>query len=457
MNSKAFHWNILLRILFLFADMLVFTFALQQEQWYVTSAVTGMMMPLMTYGIIHSANRYRREVSNFLLTIQQKDYMHYQRPKYERGQKEGDLDYAFHTIARELKDVRIDKEAHYHHLREVVDHMDTAIISTRADGAIHLLNKAAREMLQIPVLDRIGELEGYHPQLCKEITQIGAGQRKLFSLPVKDRVLSLALRSSEFKLQNHRFKLVSLQDIRSELEAREVESWQKLIRMLRHEIMNSATPISSLSESVRDSLEELLQQKDDLSGAVRGELKDLHLSMDTIHTRTKGLLKFVQTYRKLTNLPQPRLEPVNLSELTRHVLQLLRNELDRQKITVDVRLPDRPPLVQADYDQVEQVVINVLLNAMDAVKAKENPRIEVALEKTTENQVCIRLTDNGTGIGPDELQHIFVPFYSTKEHGSGIGLSLARQIMKRHQGDIAVRSQKGVGTSCALYFRRDME
>jgi len=454
MNSKAFHWTILLRIVLLFADMLIFTFALQQEQWYVTSAVTGMMMPLMTYGIIHSANRYRRDVSNFLLTIQQKDYMQYQRPRYERGQREGDLDYAFHTIAKELKDVRIDKEAHYHHLREVVDHMDTAIISTRADGTIHLLNQAAREMLQIPLLRRIGELERYHPQLHEEISQIGYSQKKLLTLPLKDRVLSLALRSSEFKLQNQRFKLVSLQDIRSELEAREVESWQKLIRMLRHEIMNSVTPISSLSESVKESLDDLLQQKDQLSNAMRSELEDLHLSMDTIHTRTKGLLKFVQTYRKLTNLPQPRLGPVNLSELTRHVLQLLKNELERQNIRVDVQLPDQPPLVQADYDQVEQVVINVLLNAMDAIKSKENPGIEVGLLKPADGQLCLQLSDNGTGIDPEELQHIFVPFYSTKEHGSGIGLSLARQIMKRHQGDIAVRSEKGVGTTCALYFNR---
>ena len=454
MNFKAFHWNILLRTLLLFADMLIFTFALQQEQWYVTSAVTGMMMPLMTYGIIHSANRYRREVSNFLLTIQQKDYMHYHRTRYELGKAKGDLDYAFHTIAKELKDVRIDKETHYHHLREVVDHIDTAIISTRADGSIHLLNHSASRMLQIPVLNRIGELERYHPQLYEEVSKIEAGQRKLLSLSMKDRTLSLALRCSDFKLQSHHFRLLSLQDIQSELEAREVESWQKLIRMLRHEIMNSATPISSLSESVRDSLDELLRQKDNLSGAMRGELEDLHLSMDTIHTRTKGLLKFVQTYRKLTNLPQPHLEPVNLSELTRHVFQLLKNELERQNIMVDLQLPDHPPLVQVDYDQVEQVVINLLLNAMDAVKSKENPRIELALDKTTENQVCIRLTDNGIGIGPDELQHIFVPFYSTKEHGSGIGLSLARQIMKRHHGDIAVRSEKGKGTTCELFFKR---
>jgi len=454
MNSKVFHWNILLRILLLFADMLIFTFALRQGQWYVTSAVTGLMMPLMTYGIIHSANRYRRDVSNFLLTIQQKDYMHYQGAKYEQGQTKGDLNYAFHTIAKELKDVRIDKEAHYHHLREVVDHMDTAIISTRADGAIHLLNLSAKEMLQIPVLNRIGELERYHPQLYEEISKIEAGQKKLLTLTLKDRILSLALRCSAFKLQNHRFKLVSLQDIRSELEAREVESWQKLIRMLRHEIMNSATPISSLSESVRDSLDELLQHKDKLNDDMRTELEDLHLSMDTIHTRTKGLLKFVQTYRKLTNLPQPQLEPVNLSELTRHVLQLLRNELERQNITVDDQLPDHPPLVQADYDQVEQVVINVLLNAMDAVKSKENPRIEVVLETPTDRQVCLQLSDNGTGIDPDQLQHIFVPFYSTKEQGSGIGLSLARQIMKRHHGDIAVRSRKGDGTTCEFFFRR---
>jgi signal transduction histidine kinase len=454
MNAKAYRWSILLNILLLFADMLLLAYALQQHQWYVTTAVTGLLMPLMTYGLIRSTDRYRKDMSDFLLTIRQKDYMHYHKKKFEHQQLSGGLDYAFHVIAGELKDVRIDKEAHYHHLKEVVGHLDTAIISYMGDGSIHLLNQTARDMLHIPGIRHFRELRKYHPGLYEEIAKMAAGQRRMFNLPLKEGVLNLALRSSEFRLQDHRFKLISLQDIRPELEAREVESWQKLIRMLRHEIMNSATPISSLSESVKESLEELLQRDARLSQNLREELEDMHLSLNTIHTRTRGLLRFVQNYRKLTGLPQPHMQTVDLNELTQHVLQLLSSEMEKHSITLQADLPEDTTDVQVDYDQIEQVVINILLNAIDAVRSTPDAGISVGIQTTPGNKICLEVVDNGTGIAPEDMQHIFIPFYSTKKDGSGIGLSLARQIMTMHHGEITVRSVKDKGTTCGLVFNR---
>jgi len=452
MNSRAYQWNILWSIGLLFVDMLFFAFALQQERWYVSTSVSGLLMPVLVYGLVHYVNRYRRELRDFLLTIRQQDYQSYYKGRFDRKKGHYDLDYAFHTIIKELQNVRIDKEAHYHHLREVVEHLETGIISFKADGHIHLMNRSACGMLQIPILKRFDDLKRYHPRLYEELILLKSGERKMIHLPVGRQPLSLALRTNTFRLQKHTFTLISLQDIRSELEAREVESWQSLIRLLRHEIMNSATPISSLTEAVKDSLEEMLDKKNALPAEMQGELEDLHLSVNTIHKRTRGLLKFVQTYRKLTGVPNPTLEPVNLSGLTNHVLHLLRGEMENHHILLHTYLPEDHPVVQLDSDQIEQVIINILINAIDAVQAIRDPSITVQLDLTPAGRSRLRFTDNGPGINEQALQKIFMPFYTTKKEGSGIGLTLARQIMNMHHGNIDVHSAKGQGTTCELFF-----
>jgi len=452
MVFRSYQWNILLRVGLLFADMLFFAFALQQQRWYVSTGVSGLLMPVMVYSLVHYVNRYRQEVRDFLLTIRQKDYQRYYKEKLDQTAGRSDMDDAFHAIVQELQNVRIEKEAHYHHLREVVEHLETGIISYKKGGAIHLLNHSARSMLHIPTLRRFEQLKAYHPQLYDKLINLHAGEREIIHLQVQGTSLSLALRTNVFWLQNQQFTLISLQDIRSELEAREVESWQSLIRLLRHEIMNSATPISSLTEAAKDSMDQMLHQKEQLPEALHQELDDLHLSLSTIHNRTRGLLKFVQTYRKLTALPEPDLEPVNLSELTNHVLRLLSEEMERHGINLEKHMAADHPTIQADPDQIEQVVINILLNAIDAVKSRQNPTIRVYLEENETGRYCLRFTDNGEGIPADSLQKIFMPFYTTKKEGSGIGLSLARQIMKRHHGEITVHSTQNKGTICALFF-----
>ncbi len=452
MNSRAYQWNILWRFTLLFVDMLAFSFALQQDQWYVTTGVTGLMMPVLGYSMVSYMNRYRRQVRDFLLTIRQKDYQTYYKQKPEDQRNPGDLDDAFHTITRELQNVRIDKEAHYHHLREVVEHLETGVISYKDEGEIHLLNQSARNMLQMPIIERFQRLKGYHHRLYEEIIHLNPGERKVVHLPVKGQNLSLAIRVNTFRLQKQPFTLVALQDIRAELEARELESWQSLIRLLRHEIMNSATPISSLSEAAKDSLEEILQNKEHIPEELHGELKDLQLSMNTIHTRTQGLLKFVQTYRKLTGVPEPTPESVDIAGLTRHVLHLFREEMERKEIELITRIPDDPITIQVDPEQIEQVEINIVINAIDALDGCHKPTIEVRLEKRNGSGVILSIADNGEGIPEDSLHKIFMPFYSTRENGSGIGLSLARQIMKKHHGEIRVHSPPGKGTTCELYF-----
>jgi len=451
MSSKLYNLNIILYVVLLALDIMAFFYALHQEKWYVTSAVTGAFIPLIVYGLVRYVNRYRKELGDFLLTIRHKDYSRNQNIN-TLPQGRTDLNYAFHTIMKEIQNVQIDKEAHYHYLRELVGNIETGIISYKADGRIHLLNVTARNLLKIPFIRNISELGKYHPTLYRKIADMKSGERKLYNLQVKNELLRTAIRVSEFKLKDHYYKLVSLQDIRSELDAQELESWQKLIKVLRHEIMNSITPIASLSEASKESLENFMGQTEDSDLSNWEELEDLHLSLNTIHTRTRGLMRFVDSYKKLTNIPQPRMEQIDLVEVVRHALHLLKPEMKKKEVEWKLNLPDFHVYIKGDFDQIQQVIINVLLNALEALDGRKNPIIELSVSEIAGKRIVVEIEDNGKGIDEVEMEKVFVPFYTTKAKGSGIGLSLARQIMRLNNGEVTLLSQKNKGTKCELFF-----
>jgi nitrogen fixation/metabolism regulation signal transduction histidine kinase len=451
MSSKFYNLNIILYVVLLALDTMAFFYALHQEKWYVTSTVTGAFIPLIVYGLVRYANRFRKELGDFLLTIKHKDYSRYQYSN-PKPQERTDLYYAFHTIMKEIQNVQIDKEAHYHYLRELVGNIEAGIISYKADGSIHLLNAAARNLLKIPFIRNISELGKYHPALYRKIADMKSGERKLYNLQVKDELLRTAIRVSEFKLKDIYYKLLSFQDIRSELDAQELESWQKLIKVLRHEIMNSITPIASLSEASKESLEDFMSQTGDSNVSTREELEDLNTSLNIIHSRSRGLMRFVDSYRKLTSIPQPRMDPIDLVELLKHAVHLLKPEMKKKGVGWKLNIPESPVPIKGDFDQIQQVIINILLNALEALEGWKNPAIQVSLREITGKGTVVAIEDNGSGIDEKELTKIFVPFYTTKKDGSGIGLSFARQIMKYHNGEISLHSEENIGTKCELIF-----
>ena len=450
MNFKSFNFNVVVRIIFLAASMMAFFYAFYQDKWYVTTGVTGLLIPLFAYSLIHYINRFRKDLSLFLMALKNREYSQYQKESLTR--KTSELENAFHVIAKELQDVSIEKEAHYHYLQALVENINIGIISYKASGEIHLFNKSATRLLNMHVPPHIENIKTYHPKLYGIIDKISSRGKDILTLTREDEILKIAVQVKEFKQQGQNYKLVSLQDIRSELDAQELESYQKLIQVLRHEIMNSATPISSLSEAVKESLEELLDNKEMKPDAIMEELNDLLISIRTINTRTNGLLKFINNYRKLTNIPPPSINQMDLREVVRHSIRLLDNEFKDRNIHIDANLPDEPLTVKFDFDQISQVIMNILLNAIDAINEKPEGQISVSTEKSGKGSIRIRITDNGKGIMNGEAGKIFIPFYTTKKHGSGIGLSLARKIMKMHRGDIQLYNNSIEGATCELYF-----
>jgi signal transduction histidine kinase len=216
--------------------------------------------------------------------------------------------------------------------------------------------------------------------------------------------------------------------------------------------MNSITPIASLSEASKESLEDFMSQTGDSNVSTREELEDLHTSLNIIHSRSRGLMRFVDSYRKLTSIPQPRMDPIDLVELLKHAVHLLKPEMKKKGVEWKLNIPETPVPIKGDFDQIQQVIINMLLNALEALDDLKNPTIHVSVREVAGKGAVVAIEDNGRGIDEDEMEKVYVPFYTTKAKGSGIGLSLARQIMRLHNGEVTLRSQKNKGTKCELFF-----
>ena len=275
------------------------------------------------------------------------------------------------------------------------------------------------------------------------------GEKELIKLSIGGRYVTLSILATEFKLQDEAFKLVSFQDIKSELEANELESWQKLIRVLTHEIKNSVIPISTLSDVILQMVKDD-QGVTDLSRLDEEGVEDLVGGLETIEARSKGLANFVKTYDQLTKLPKPQLQPVRVIKLLERVKNLFKADVDQKRLLF--RVDCDPALeIQADPDLIDQILINLVKNAFEALQRTSNPSIKLSALKGN-SEVMIKVKDNGPGIPDEVIENIFVPFYTTKEAGSGIGLSLSRQVMRLHNGSLEVLTTQSTGTVFVLKF-----
>jgi two-component system, NtrC family, nitrogen regulation sensor histidine kinase NtrY len=316
------------------------------------------------------------------------------------------------------------------------------------------MNQAAKDFLQVPHLTGIQALQRVSPELVAAMETLENEESKLVVLTRPEEQLLLTVKASTFRLQGQSLKIISLQNIRSEMEEKELEAWQKLIRVLSHEIMNSITPVISLTNSIGTLVEaELVNRKD--GGELDEEVvQDIRTGLQTIEKRSEGLLHFVDKYRKLTRIPKPRLQPLDLNELLKRIQQLLQREFRESRVQLLVRLPATRLPINADADMIEQVLLNLIKNAQEACQECPGPQVEIKAyaDAQENNRVKVEVKDNGKGIPAEILEQIFVPFYTTKRHGSGIGLSLSRQIMRLHKGSLRVSNTSPGQTVFTLVF-----
>ena len=350
-----------------------------------------------------------------------------------------------------LRNSRKERDSEYQFFKNIVQHVGIGILTFKRDGSIQIINSAAKRLLRVTKAESIEDLREMSEPLVEAFLKLKTGGRELVRLKSGDEVIQLSVYAIELTLRGEELKLISMSNIQSELEEKEMEAWQNLVRVLTHEIMNSVTPISSLAGIVEEDLKLKLEKGTEVN-LKKEEAEDMHLSLQTISRRSEGLIRFVKEFRNLTHIPKPKLTEVHVKNLLEEMAILHKKELAVHGVTISISVDPEHLTISADKNMIEQVLINLIKNAIQAFDEQSDKRIEVTGFASEKGRAAISVKDNGAGIDAEALEKIFIPFFSTKKTGSGIGLSLSKQIMRQHEGRISVKSRLGEGTEFILRF-----
>lgn len=451
MVFKKFRINCTIRVLLLGATFCTFFYFLFRTNIYAALVIIGLFIIYQIYSLINYVQKTNRELTRFLESIKYSDFS--QTFKDDgRGSSFTALKKALTDVMNAFRKTRAEKEEHYRYLQTVVQHIGIGLIAFQPNGDVELINTAAKRLLRTAQLKNIKSLQSLSKHLVETFFELKPRERALVKVEDENELLHLALYATEFKLRGQKYSLVSIQNIHSELEEREIEAWQKLIRVLTHEIMNSITPIASLASTINDLI------KDSYSVQASGEkidsesFNDIHHASQTIQKRSQGLLHFVDAYRNLTLVQKPNFQIFLIRELFSRVEKLMQASIKDKGIRFESRIDPQSLELTADPELIEQVLINLLLNSLHAVNRCKKAKINLEASLDGRGRIMIQVKDNGPGIPKENMEKIFIPFFSTKEGGSGIGLSLSRQIMRLHHGSIAVHSEPNAETIFTLRF-----
>lgn len=451
MVFKRFYFILLTRVILLVASIFLFVFLVTVARHEVSSIILGLLIVFQVYLLINFVNRTNNKLTQFFNSIKYSDFSSSFSDK-SMGTSFEKLSTSFNDVIQEFKKHRAEKEENYNYLQTVVQHVNTGIICFDSSGHVDMYNNAAKRTLKKNIIRNIHDLESVSKELPETLLKMKAGDKILLKIFTEDELKQLSFYATEFRMRGHEFVLVAFYDIHAELEEKEIESWQKLIRVLTHEIMNSITPISSLASTVNDILIDDSSEVHKLNTLDDDDLENIESALQTIKRRSEGLLNFVDIYRNLTRIPQPNFRYFPVKEAFDRAEQLLRQKIDKLNIKCECNVYPEDLRLTADPDLIDQVIINLILNAIDAVKNTEKPEVSLVAYNNQNNRTIIEIADNGTGIKPDIIDKIFMPFFTSKKEGSGIGLSLSRQIMHLHKGSISVKSKQDEGTVFTLKF-----
>jgi len=450
MVFNRFRVAIITRVILLLISGFILILLLNQFLPFTTGLFI-LLVTLQIIDLIRYVERTNRKLISFLDSINYNDFT-VTFSDNNPGSSFLALNKAFNDVMTEFRKSRVEKEEHYNYLQTIVQHISIGIIVFLHSGKVVLTNEALLKMIGLNSLRNLKELKHVNKDLPDSLQKLKSGEKTLVKLFLDDKVSQLSIFATEFKMQNEAYTLVSIQDISSELEEKEIESWQKLIRVLTHEIMNSITPISSLAQTVREIMIEENQEQIALRPLEQDDVDNIANALNTIQRRSQGLLNFVELYRNLTRIPRPNFRYVSVKELVLRVRQLMLPRFEKDNIRFHLLIDPEQLMLTIDPDLIEQVMINLLLNACDAIKHIEQSWIKLEAILNNNGRVTIEIKDNGSGITPDLMDKIFMPFFTSKRDGSGIGLSLSRQIMHLHKGTISVKSNPGNGATFTLIF-----
>ncbi len=441
---------LLIRVLLLLAVLIGLASIFGREELFFTQVLLAIVVLGLVYELLWFVNRTNRHLNRFLMAVFDKD-MTAKFNEKDMSESFNQLNQSFIKVVQEIKTAKLEREAQYQYLKKIIDHIDLGIISLNDRDEIELINTKAADLLRIPEVKSWQLLKNQNIAFFEAIQHFDQVSNRLLEININGEFKQLSVTISQLKLLGITYRIITFKDIKTEIAQKEIEAWHKLIRILTHEIMNSVTPIASMTETVQMLLNE--------NGKVKGvnnltdeQVEDIAFSVDTINNRAEGLLHFVSDYRKLTKIPSPVTKELDIELLFKQVLQLEDSAIKKAKILTSTSI--RQQTLKADPALISQVLINLVKNAIEAfeqVDTATDKSIGLSTE-TTNGFDIICVSDNGSGISEDKMEKIFIPFFSTKDDGSGIGLSLSRQILNLHGGYLEVKSEVGVGTEFRLYL-----
>lgn len=423
---------------------------------YVASTTLILLIVIgLSFEVYRFVSKTNAEVSRFLDAARYADFS--QRFQLQSmGAGFGELGDTFTDILSRFRDVRTAQESTLRHHKALIEHVPMPLVSVYADQAITLWNNAARRLFGSAHVTKLSDLRQFGEDFHRNIMTLEAGERRLVSCIIDGMEHRISMAAATVVVEGKKERLINLQDIQSELDAAQLQAWQDLVRVLTHEIMNSITPVASLAKTTVDLVGDVQEQvSEDME--VQKELVDIKDAVETVARRSDSLMSFVSSYRRLTNLPAPKREIIGLADLFTQVERVAAEYWQEDKIDLQISIHPESLELNADPGMVEQILLNLIKNATQAIDENENksedkPRIQLNARINNRGRCLIEVFDNGSGIPADVCSKIFIPFYTTKRDGSGVGLALTRQIMIAHGGSVAVDSVVGEGTKFSLTF-----
>jgi two-component system nitrogen regulation sensor histidine kinase NtrY len=447
MGFNRFALELTARIAALFATLFVLAYLTLEAELVAVTAVVAALVVLEGWMVVRFVSRTNRELSRLLDAIRYDDYQQ----SFALGQLGptfADLKGAFDEVMTRFRAARLDREAQRRYLEALVEHVPVAIIAVHDDSTVELLNSAARRLLNASTSMTTAALDAYGAVFQRDVAQSKSGERTLTRMTSDGVQRQLVLSSTQLTVTGTPVRLVTLQDIQSELDWNELSAWQDMARILSHEIMNSLTPIASLARTADEMVDELAKRVDQGDELV----VDIHSAIQTLARRSESLMRFVKSYRQFTQMPPPSLKPVALREYVMRLEKLFLTEWAGRGIELHVAPPANGLTVLADDGLLDQAVINLLRNAADAAASNARPHVWLDARLSDRGRPVIEIGDNGPGVDEKLGDKIFLPFFTTKPEGSGIGLALARQVMLVHKGAITATTRPGGGALFRLTF-----
>lgn len=428
----------MLRIILLTLSLCLFSYCLI-GQFYLRAFYAGIIVVIQVIELINFTSRFIKNITTLFQSIEERDFsIHFSEEKTDATFR--DMYSSLNRLNTIFSKISSEKEIKQRFVESIIEHISFGIISYDEKGNVTMVNQAFLKFAGLNSISSIKQLDNKNKIFADTLINLKAGEKKLLKLQSAQQIITLSLYATVFKLDDQSHTLISAQNISNELSTTEMEAWQRLIKVLTHEIMNSISPILSLSSS----LHTITQNK---SQDAAEDWRTLNSGLEAINIRSEGLLNFTKRYRELAQIPSPKFQQVNLNEFLSQIIHLIEPEFKKRGIHLEQQL--QPTVGLLDASLVQQVILNLLQNAIDALTGVDNAKIRIEMHRAAE-RITISVSDNGSGIDAAHLDKIFIPFFTTKNQGSGIGLSLSRQIVLLHGGELFVQSEQGKGARFTL-------